>query len=668
MTCTVSKASSAREWTTNALDSVCIGSYAVLDGGHSHSAADVIDALTTGTGMHPPAYYLLLHWWVGLVGSGRMLLALPAHLWGVLTLLGLRRLANRVVPGRRAGLWAMLLLAVSPWFMGFSNLARPYALAVCLAVWSLDAALALHRQAPRAQARLGPRVAFVALSTAGLYVIYHYAFVLVWELALLLVLAWRLEPARRWRELRNLAGMGLAITLGFAPWIPRLLAHLELTGRSTHYFAGHVAPPAWLSATGQLLALFALAEAVRSPAVEVMLSALSLLGVCTLLLVLASLLSSSRGSPDVASSAFWISIPLLPALIIASDLWRDTHTIFITKTCFAFLPILILMVVRGWQHVSIPSVRRAGLGAWALLLGAASLSAVHAKATSVIPYEAAARHVRQRDTDAHLVVLSSPRYSCATPLLLSLRDAGVRRVRMATVSGDRLADLVKSATRSGEFTDVSLIALDVSCFTKRIWQQPYSAYFCRMSQRLAKASKSPESRAITPTSRLIKRERSLQLKLPNITERSASDSARMNLLCMGSHCDCECTTRRTRIPAAIRRCSAERGTLRRVDSVRMSKWRPLSARRSRSRGAARPLMCEAAIRTRLPGSKRRNQRVTGFGPTRGQNRTVTPSCMMARLADGVKRSVKPCPLVCNLRVCSTKAATSRGPRSSTRAL
>jgi hypothetical protein len=163
---------------------------------------------------------------------------------------------------------------------------------------------------------------------------------------------------------------------------------------------------------------------------------------------------------------------VLPALIIAADVWHNTHTIFITKTCFAFLPILVLMVVRGWQYVSIPSLRRAGLGAWALLLGAASLSVIHLKATSVIPYEAAASHVRQRDSDSHLVVLSSPRYSCATPLLLSLRDAGVRHVRLTTVSGDRLPDLVASATRSGEFTEVTLVPLDVSCFAKRIWQQP----------------------------------------------------------------------------------------------------------------------------------------------------------------------------------------------------
>jgi hypothetical protein len=465
--------------------------YAVLDGDRPRAAADVIDALTTGSSMHPPAYYLLLHWWIGLVGSARMPVSLPAYVWGALTLLGLCRVANRVIPGRRAGLWAMLLLAVSPWFMGFSNLARPYSLALCLAVWSLDAALALHRETSKQRTQLGPRVAFVVLSTAGLYVIYHYAFVLVWESALLLWLAWRCGPARRWRELRNLAGMGLAISLCFAPWVPKLLQHLELTGRSIHYFAGRVAPEEWLSATGQFLALFALAEAVRSPAVAVMLPALALLGAGSLLLALASLLDSSRASLDTVARAFWVSIPLLPALVIAADAWHGTHTIFITKTCFAFLPILILLVVRGWQYVSIPGLRRAGLGAWAVLLGAASLSAIHVTATSVIPYEAAARHVRERDTGSHLVVLSTPRHSCTTPMFLLLREAGVRHVRLTTVSGDRLADLLQSVTRSGEFTDVSLVALDVSCFEKRIWQQPEL-------QRAAAQARESQWRVIRP--------------------------------------------------------------------------------------------------------------------------------------------------------------------------
>ena len=101
--------------------------YQRINGQTERRAADVMDALRVGGGMHPPAYYLLLHHWGGWFGTQRLVLRLPIYLAGILSLLAARSMTRRLV-NPRAGTWAMFLLASSPWFIGFSNLARPYAM------------------------------------------------------------------------------------------------------------------------------------------------------------------------------------------------------------------------------------------------------------------------------------------------------------------------------------------------------------------------------------------------------------------------------------------------------------------------------------------------------------------------------------------------------------
>ena len=71
--------------------------YATLDGQAPRSASEVLDALMVRGGLHPPAYYLMLHWWTGWVGTERLALSLPAYLFGVLSLLGIQRLTGRLV-------------------------------------------------------------------------------------------------------------------------------------------------------------------------------------------------------------------------------------------------------------------------------------------------------------------------------------------------------------------------------------------------------------------------------------------------------------------------------------------------------------------------------------------------------------------------------------------
>ena len=95
----------------------------------------------------------------------------------------------------------MFLAAVSPWFVGYTVLARPYFVCLCFSIAATAIAFEIHDGSRKTVAS----VLFAAVSALGLYTIYHYAFVVGWHLLFLLVSATRREPGERFREVLRVA-------------------------------------------------------------------------------------------------------------------------------------------------------------------------------------------------------------------------------------------------------------------------------------------------------------------------------------------------------------------------------------------------------------------------------------------------------------------------------
>jgi mannosyltransferase len=85
---------------------------------------------------HAPLYFLILDAWAALFGRGEFALRLPSAIFGITAIPWLYRLAS-YVGGRRVGLLAALLLAVSPFHVFYSQEARMYSLAALLAIASM---------------------------------------------------------------------------------------------------------------------------------------------------------------------------------------------------------------------------------------------------------------------------------------------------------------------------------------------------------------------------------------------------------------------------------------------------------------------------------------------------------------------------------------------------
>ena len=76
---------------------------------------------------HPPLYYILLHFWITVVGDGPAAVRLLSALLGTLTIPVIFFLGRRLL-GSTAGLLAALILALSPFHVRFAQETRMYAL------------------------------------------------------------------------------------------------------------------------------------------------------------------------------------------------------------------------------------------------------------------------------------------------------------------------------------------------------------------------------------------------------------------------------------------------------------------------------------------------------------------------------------------------------------
>lgn len=173
---------------------------------------------------HPPLYYVLLHGWMDLFGTGDVAVRSLSAIFGIATLLLLWFLGRR--RGGTTLAWILVaLVAVSPFAVRYSNEARMYSLVMLLVVvgWFL-----LDDIVVRGRATI---IRFVALAVvvAALLYSHYWSMWLVGAVGLCALWAlWRRpDDRRRW------LGVIVALVAGgvaFLPWVPTMLYQNAHTG------------------------------------------------------------------------------------------------------------------------------------------------------------------------------------------------------------------------------------------------------------------------------------------------------------------------------------------------------------------------------------------------------------------------------------------------------
>lgn len=166
----------------------------------------------TAKDIHPPLYYLLLHFW-RVFGESETALRSLSAVAGALSVAVLHDLGARLFD-RRTGLVAGALLALAPIHVWYSQQARMY---TWLGFWALLSCLCLVAYLDSRKARFA--FGYVLASAAALYTHYYTVFVFLAQGVYVLYEAWR---ARCWRHLGEWAVGVLASVALFAPWIPTM--------------------------------------------------------------------------------------------------------------------------------------------------------------------------------------------------------------------------------------------------------------------------------------------------------------------------------------------------------------------------------------------------------------------------------------------------------------
>jgi uncharacterized membrane protein len=203
-----------------------------LDEGYSVwlASKDAPDIVATAVSSEDePLYYLVLHYWMRLVGRSELALRLLSAVCGVLTV-GAAYGLGRVLAGPRVGLLAALLQAISPLDVWYAQEVGRFALGGLLSLTSsacLAAGLLRHR--------LGYWLGYVAASLAALYTLYV-ALGLVLLQGMTVLVVWLYSHPRPRLDGRWLPALGL-IGLGFWPWLPAFRTQMSHVGGVSLFYA-----------------------------------------------------------------------------------------------------------------------------------------------------------------------------------------------------------------------------------------------------------------------------------------------------------------------------------------------------------------------------------------------------------------------------------------------
>ena len=312
------------------------------------------------TNLHPPLYFILLKGWVGLAGDSAFSARFFSAAFNTLLVAAVYAFGRRWLD-RRAGLWAGLLVALSPFYVIYSQEARVYAI---LPLLYLALIALLHRltQLSSSPTRDSRRywLLFVLVQAAGLYLHYVFLLAVAYVNLWLLVCLWRRPRQRR----------GWAFSLGATfllclPWTVAVLFHwsavLSRVGRSNLF-----AEPIPFDHFVRLLWTFQWTGLTAALNDATLMAVVALLAVLLAMALAVLLAAAATRRPALTLLAHWLA-PLAGALLM----WQAkplSHPRYVALFAVAAL----LLCGHGLARLSAGGAARKGLAA---LLGLTLLCA-----------------------------------------------------------------------------------------------------------------------------------------------------------------------------------------------------------------------------------------------------------------------------------------------------
>lgn len=306
---------------------------------------------------HPPLYYLLLHGWLGWFGDGPAAIRALSALCSTLAI-PLLAGAGRALGGRRVGLAAAWMLALSPWQVRYAQEARMYGLLTLAVAAVFYAAARLLAQPASRKLELSPWLLLVASQAAAMLA--HNTTTVLLPVALNTGMAGAWGWARHPSSLPGLRSRGFvghwiaaqigALLLWAVVWLPGFWRQAQVV--DARFW---LQPPAWtdLAEYGQMLAAGFLPVG-------------SLLGWAALVLVMGLVIGGVYAWRDTPGKlGFVLALWLIPPLVeLAVSVRRPLfHLPSLIWTALPFT----LLAAAGWVQLARRRALAAGTAALLLL-------------------------------------------------------------------------------------------------------------------------------------------------------------------------------------------------------------------------------------------------------------------------------------------------------------
>lgn len=353
--------------------------------------------------IHPPVYYLVLHFWAKLAGNGEFAMRFVSVAAGVLAVCLIYQLGKRLIsPG--AGVLAAILLAASPLAVYYGQEARMYSVLLVLTLaWSVVWLQLLRAEAEEAAPGLWLWwVGYAVLGLASVYTHYFafflFAFYNLWTL---------LANLHRRRFLLRWLGLQAIVVLSYVPW---------LLNMSFGQLASFQRDVERLTAGEVLLRMFDDFTLGHKAVVDEG-SRLLFLGLAVLGIASAAL---SRGRRrGLALAALYLAVPAAAMLVL-----NAMRSAYQARLVMLALPGLLVVLAAGAEAAGRVAYRAAGRTAIAVVLGGAvalaALGAIVPATTASLDalynaeewrrddYHGLVAHIDAKAGPADAIILDSP--------------------------------------------------------------------------------------------------------------------------------------------------------------------------------------------------------------------------------------------------------------------
>ncbi|MDL1898305.1 hypothetical protein FBQ82_18820 [Anaerolineae bacterium CFX7] len=169
----------------------------------------------TAGDIHPPLYYLLLHFWGRLAGWSEFAMAFVSLWFGVLLIALVYRVARDWLQSRNIAMLAALWVAISPYNIWYSQEVRMYTLGATLGLLSV---YFLRRMLAREKIFSRDFFAYVIFTVLGFYTLYYFVFLMLFEYVW--VATQLVQIKNRKSKIKNFLASQLALLLLYLPWLP----------------------------------------------------------------------------------------------------------------------------------------------------------------------------------------------------------------------------------------------------------------------------------------------------------------------------------------------------------------------------------------------------------------------------------------------------------------